>query len=58
MAQDVVRVRGLRNRLNALFAPPAWAVQYHASLRGSELAPDATAARTRQNDNAAVQTPQ
>jgi hypothetical protein len=56
MAQDVVRVRGLRNRLSALFAPPAWAAQYHASLRGGELAPDA-AGHTRQNDNAAVQTP-
>jgi sterol desaturase/sphingolipid hydroxylase (fatty acid hydroxylase superfamily) len=56
MAQDVVRVRGLRNRLSALFAPPAWAVQYHASLRGGELAPDA-AGRASQNNNAAVQTP-
>jgi sterol desaturase/sphingolipid hydroxylase (fatty acid hydroxylase superfamily) len=53
MAQDFVRVRGLRNRMSALFAPPAWAVQYHASLRGGELAPDA-AGHTQQNNNAAV----
>ncbi|GAB2903656.1 sterol desaturase family protein [Paraburkholderia jirisanensis] len=31
---DVVRVRGLRNKLAALFAPPAWAVAYHAARAG------------------------
>jgi len=34
LCADVVRVRGLRNKLAALFAPPAWAVAYHAARAG------------------------
>jgi hypothetical protein len=30
MFADVLRVEGWRNKLNALFAPPAWAAAYHA----------------------------
>ncbi|SEJ24708.1 sterol desaturase family protein [Paraburkholderia diazotrophica] len=53
MACDVARVRGWRNRLNALFAPPAWAAQYHASVRVGQSAFD-TAGHTQRNNNAAV----
>ena len=30
MAGDFASVRGWRNKLRALFAPPAWAADYHA----------------------------
>jgi hypothetical protein len=53
MARDVGRVHGWRNRLNALFAPPAWAAQYHASLRGGQSA-FGSAGHTQRNNNAAV----
>jgi sterol desaturase/sphingolipid hydroxylase (fatty acid hydroxylase superfamily) len=32
MGADFLRVQGWRNKLSALFAPPAWAAAYHASL--------------------------
>jgi hypothetical protein len=32
MSADVRRVQGWRNKLSALFGPPAWAAAYHASL--------------------------
>jgi sterol desaturase/sphingolipid hydroxylase (fatty acid hydroxylase superfamily) len=53
MARDFARVRGWRNRLSALFAPPAWAAHYHASLSGLEAAHE-TAGRGQHNNNAAV----
>lgn len=31
---DLVRVRGWRNKLAAVFAPPAWATAYHAMHAG------------------------
>ena len=49
MAQDFGRVHGWHNRLNVLFAPPAWATQYHASLQGARGVD-----RVQRNDNAAV----
>jgi hypothetical protein len=42
MGADVLRVRGWRNKLSALFAPPAWAASYHAQLAGDSQAPRAS----------------
>jgi hypothetical protein len=53
MARDFARVRGWRNRLSALFAPPAWAAQYHASLRAADNAMR-SAPHPQPNNNAAV----
>ncbi len=53
MARDFARVRGWRDRLSALFAPPAWAAQYHASLHAADDAMQ-TAPRAQPNNNAAV----
>jgi hypothetical protein len=49
MAQDLARVHGWHNRLNLLFAPPAWDTQYHASPQGAHGVD-----RVQRNDNAAV----
>jgi len=38
MGADVLRVKGWRNKLSALFAPPAWAAAYHAQLAEAGLA--------------------
>lgn len=39
MAGDFASVRGWRNKLRALFAPPAWAADYHARhVAGSAVA--------------------
>jgi sterol desaturase/sphingolipid hydroxylase (fatty acid hydroxylase superfamily) len=53
MAHDFARVRGWRNRLSALFGPPARAARYHASLSGAQDAHE-TAGREQHNNNAAV----
>ncbi|MDE1179503.1 sterol desaturase family protein [Paraburkholderia sp.] len=42
MARDVASASGWRNRCRALFAPPAWATAYHASLAASAGTPHDT----------------
>jgi hypothetical protein len=42
MGADFLQVHGWRNKLSALFGPPAWATAYHASrnLEGAERHPE------------------
>jgi hypothetical protein len=42
MGADVLRVQGWRNKLSALFGPPAWAAAYHASLGDTQDARSGT----------------
>jgi hypothetical protein len=60
MAADFVSVRGWRNKLRALFAPPAWAAAYHAR-RTTGASVDIAAAggdmSVEENQTAAFQTP-
>ncbi|MBT2791333.1 sterol desaturase family protein [Paraburkholderia strydomiana] len=48
MARDFASVHGARNKLRALFAPPAWAADYHARSSGGSTA---TLAHATINDN-------
>lgn len=42
MLVDAVRMKGWRNRLKALFAPPAWAAQWHAARDAAQEQTNAT----------------
>jgi hypothetical protein len=64
MAVDFASVRGWRDKLRALFAPPAWAADYHARrdavssvsrVDSSENSGEAT--HVKQDHTAAFQTP-
>jgi hypothetical protein len=60
MAADFVSVRGWRNKLRALFAPPAWAADYHArraSGARAGVAPLGDSMSVEENHTAAFQTP-
>ncbi|MEA3131071.1 MAG: hypothetical protein QOF46_2866, partial [Paraburkholderia sp.] len=61
MAADFVSVRGWRNKWRALFAPPAWATDYHARRAAGASARADTAlssggASVEENHTAAFQT--
>jgi hypothetical protein len=63
MAVDFASVRGGRNKLRALFAPPAWATDYHARRVAGPAAPGAASSEdtnkqshTSANHTAALQT--
>jgi hypothetical protein len=63
MAADFVSVRGWRNKLRALFAPPVWAADYHAcrangadASAGAETALSSGDASVEENHTAAFQT--
>ncbi|MFM0484571.1 sterol desaturase family protein [Paraburkholderia strydomiana] len=53
MARDFASVHGARNKLRALFAPPAWAADYHARISGGSTATLAHATIDDSNDTAA-----
>ena len=53
MARDFASVHGARNKLRALFAPPAWAADYHARSSGGLTATLAHATIDDNNDTAA-----
>ncbi|WOD17432.1 sterol desaturase family protein [Paraburkholderia kirstenboschensis] len=53
MARDSASVHGARYKLRALFAPPAWAADYHARLRAGSTATLAHATINENNDIAA-----
>jgi sterol desaturase/sphingolipid hydroxylase (fatty acid hydroxylase superfamily) len=53
MAADFASVHGARNKLRALFAPPAWAADYHARRRAGSTATLAHATINDNNDMAA-----
>jgi hypothetical protein len=60
MAADFVSVRGWRNKLRALFAPPAWAADYHARRAAgasARVAPSGGDTSIEENHTAAFQTP-
>jgi hypothetical protein len=59
MGADVLRVQGWRNKLSALFGPPAWAAAYHASLgaQNSETAANASDNHASASNRSAFQTP-
>ncbi|MGE8490111.1 MAG: sterol desaturase family protein, partial [Paraburkholderia nemoris] len=60
MAADFVSVRGWRNKLRALFAPPAWAAAYHAGRAagaGAAVAASCGATSIEDKHTAAFQTP-
>lgn len=42
MLVDAARMKGWRNRLKALFAPPAWAAQWHAARDAAQEQTNAT----------------